>query len=201
MITRTLAAIFLGSLALSAWAEGDAAAGQTKSAVCAACHQADGNSTNPEWPKLAGQHAAYIVKQLMDYKAQETRSNALMLGQVANLSEQDMLDLAAWFASRPTSGGFVDEAQVELGKRIYHGGNGKSGVPACMGCHGPSGVGDPVAGFPRLAGQHATYVAGQLEMFRTETRSNDARRMMRDVAVKLTPAEMAAVSAYVGGLH
>lgn len=201
MITRTLAAILLGSLALSAWAEGDAAAGKQKSAVCAACHQADGNSTNPEWPKLAGQHAGYIVKQLSDYKAQESRNNALMAGQVASLSDQDMMDLAAWFSTQSASGGFMDEGYLALGKRIFQGGNAITGVPACMSCHGPSGMGDPIAGFPRLAGQHAAYIEGQLEMFRLQTRSNDARRMMRDVAIKMTPTEMAAVAAYIGGLY
>jgi cytochrome c553 len=206
MISMTRAAAILSCMALSlcglsASAQGDAAAGQAKSATCVACHGADGNSSNPEWPKIAGQHAGYTYKQLMDFKAQEQRDNAIMYGIVAGLSEQDMQDLAAYYATQSMSGGFVDESQVALGKRIYHGGNAKTGVPACMGCHGPAGLGDPLAGFPRLAGQHAQYTEAQLNAFRLESRWNDARRMMRNVAIRMTPAEMAAVSAYLSGLH
>ena len=112
-----------------------------------------------------------------------------------------MKDLSAFYATQSSSGGFVDEALVEAGRRLYHGGNAKSGVPACMGCHGPAGAGDPRGGFPRLAGQHAKYISMQLDSFRNETRSNDYLRMMRDIAVKMTPAEVQAVSAYVNALH
>jgi cytochrome c553 len=187
---------------VSSWAqEGDPAAGQAKAATCIACHGPDGNSVNPEWPKIAGQHARYIAKQLKEFKAGKHRSNALMAGMVAGLSEQDMDDLGAFYASANMSGGFAEESLVELGEKIYRGGNSASGVPACMSCHGPTGVGDPLAGFPRLAGQHATYTRAQLESFRTEARSNDPKRMMRDIALKLTPDEMAAVASYIGGLH
>ena len=124
-----------------------------------------------------------------------------MTGMVAALSAQDMKDLAAYYASQSMSGGFTDKGLVELGKKIYRGGNAESGVPACMGCHGPEGVGDPMAGFPRLAGQHATYVQMQLDAFRLGTRSNDAKRMMRDIALKMTPDEMKAVASYINGLY
>ena len=181
--------------------QGDPAAGKAKAATCVACHGTDGNSVNPEWPKIAGQHAAYIAKQLKDFKAGKQRNNALMTGMVAGLSEQDMNDLGAFYASASMSGGFAEESLVKLGEKLYRGGNSASGVPACMSCHGPAGAGDPRAGFPRLGGQHATYTRAQLESFRTEARSNDAKRMMRDIALKLTPAEMAAVATYISGLH
>ena len=200
MSIRIVLALALVGITATAFAQGDPAAGKTKSVTCVACHGTDGNSTNPEWPNIAGQHEAYIYKQLMEFKS-GTRDNAVMAGMVAALSEQDMKDLAAYYASQASSGGFVDEALVESGRRLYHGGNSKTGVPACMGCHGPAGAGDPRGGFPRLAGQHATYTAMQLDQFRNETRANDYQRMMRDIAVRLTPAEVQAVSAYVSALH
>ena len=210
MSIRIVLAFFLCAATVPGWAEtsntadgkvGDPAAGASKSATCIACHGADGNSTNPEWPKIAGQHAGYIEKQLGEFKAAKERSNALMTGMVAPLSAQDMKDLAAYYAGQSMSGGFTDENLAALGKKIYRGGNAESGVPACMGCHGPQGAGDPMAGFPRLAGQHATYVQVQLEAFRQGTRSNDVRRMMRDIALKMTPDEMKAVASYINGLY
>ena len=202
MSIRIFLALFVCAATAPTWAQaGDPAAGQAKAATCTACHGADGNSANPEWPKIAGQHAGYIEKQLNEYKAGEVRNNALMAGMVAALSAPDMKDLAAFYANQSMSGGFTDESLVELGKRIYRGGNANSGVPACMMCHGVQGAGDPMAGFPRLAGQHATYVQAQLEAFRQGTRSNDAKRMMRDIALKMTPDEMKAVAGYINGLY
>ena len=202
MSIRIILATFLCAVTVPSWAQaGDPGAGQAKAATCSACHGADGNSTNAEWPKIAGQHAGYITKQLMEFKAAKVRNNALMTGMVAALSEQDMKDLAAYYSTQSMSGGFADEKLVELGKRIYRGGNAESGVPACMACHGPQGLGDPMGGFARLAGQHATYVQAQLEMFRQGTRSNDEKRMMRDIALKMTPDEMKAVASYINGLH
>ena len=190
------------ALAAPASAEpGDPAAGKAKSAACAACHGPDGNSTNPEWPKVAGQHAGYTAQQLRYFKEGELRNNAMMAGMVAGLSEQDMQDLAAFYAAQTMSGGFADAELVALGRSLYQGGNDETGVPACMGCHGPAGRGDPRAGFPKLAGQHATYTRAQLEAYRLGTRSSDPKRMMRDIAVRLTPDEMEAVASYINGLH
>lgn len=201
MTIRPLFALILVALTANTSAQGgDPAAGEAKSATCLACHGADGNSVNPEWPKLAGQHERYLVKQLMDYKAGETRVNAIMNGLAAALSDQDMKDLGAFYASKTMSGGNADEELVALGKKIYQGGNADSGVAACMSCHGPAGKGDPLGGFPRLAGQHAQYTQTQLELWRTGTRQNDARRMMRDVVLKMTPDEIKAVSSYIAGL-
>ena len=192
--------IALAVSSMGAMAAGDAAAGKAKSATCVACHQADGNSTNPEWPKIAGQGAKYLVKQLKDYKS-GARVNAVMQGMVAALSEQDMEDLAAYFASQNTTGGFVSEENYELGKRIYQGGNLATGVPACSACHGPAGKGNPAGAMPALGGQHALYTATQLKAFRSKMRANDANGMMRGSARWLSDEEIEAVSEYIGGLH
>ncbi|MFW5452000.1 c-type cytochrome [Thioalkalivibrio sulfidiphilus] len=178
---------------------GDATRGKGLSASCAACHGADGNSVNPEWPKLAGQGEAYLFKQLVDYK-EGRRQNVLMAGQVANLSTQDMRDLAAFFASQTITPGTADASMVELGEQIYRGGNAATGVAACIACHGPNGQGNPAAMFPKVAGQHAKYNADQLRYFRDESRANDNGRMMRNIARRMTDAEIEAVSQYMVGL-
>ena len=196
-----IAALALASAVGVAQAAGDAAAGKAKSMACAACHGADGNSVNPEWPKLAGQHAAYIAKQLADFKKGVDRNNALMAGQVAALSKQDMADLGAYYASQQLKGGTADQTVVALGEKIYRGGNSASGVAACISCHGPTGAGNPAAKFPLLSGQHATYTVNQLKMFRAGERKNDAGAMMRNIAAKMTDAEIEAVSQYIAGLH
>lgn len=202
MTIRITLALFLCAITAPSWAQaGDPAAGEAQAATCAACHGPDGNSANPEWPKIAGQHAQYTEKQILELKDGEVRENALMSGIIAGLSEQDIKNLSAYFATQSMSGGFADAELAKLGKKIYRGGNSESGVPACMSCHGPQGAGDPLAGFPRLAGQHATYVQAQLNAFRDGARSNDVKRMMRDIALKMTPDEMKAVASYINGLH
>ncbi len=180
---------------------GDPAAGKAKAALCVACHGTDGNSTNPEWPKIAGQHAWYTAKQLRDLKAQESRSNAVMTGIVAALSDDDMNNLAAYFATQSSTGAFITEEQRTAGERIYRGGNHDTKVPACAGCHAINGAGDPNGGFPSLAGQHAKYIVMQLNAFRNQTRSNDRNAMMRDIAARMTPQEMQAVADYISALH
>jgi cytochrome c553 len=194
--------MFIISLLISSplWAEGDIEAGKQKSTACAACHGADGNSVNPEWPKLAGQSEKYLIKQLKDYK-DEKRVNPLMSGQVAALSEQDMEDLAAYFSSQSGSPGSTEPAQLELGKLVYRGGNLESGVAACTSCHSPTGSGNPAAAFPRLSGQHSKYTSSQLRHFRDNLRNNDQANMMRAVASKMTIEEIEAVSEYIAGLH
>ncbi|WP_018233361.1 c-type cytochrome [Thioalkalivibrio thiocyanodenitrificans] len=202
---KTYALIALAALGLSMSAPlladaGDPNRGQELSGACAACHGADGNSVNPEWPKLAGQGEAYLYKQLSDYK-QGRRQDPLMAGQVANLSEQDMRDLAAYFASQTASAGTADEAMVDLGGALYRGGNAATGVAACIACHGPAGDGNPAAMFPRVAGQHAQYNANQLRQFRDSSRANDAGRMMRNIARRMTDEEIQAVSEFMAGLR
>jgi cytochrome c553 len=183
-----------------AQAAGDAAAGKAKSASCAGCHGVDGNSVNPEWPNLAGQGGGYIVKQLHDFKDGK-RENATMAPMAAPLTDADMQDLAAYFSSQSRKEGAADKSLVELGEKIYRGGNPSSGVAACIGCHGPTGAGNPAANFPALSGQHAKYVENQLNVFKSGARGNDAGKMMRSVAAKMTEKEIQAVSSYVQGLH
>ncbi len=186
--------------ATSSLAAGDAAAGKTKAAACAACHGADGNSANPEWPKLAGQHPSYLAKQLANFKAGE-RTNAMMAPMAAALSEQDMADIAAFFSSQAQNGGKADPALVAEGEKLFRGGNATTSVAACMGCHAPNGMGNPQANFPRLSGQHAAYIVNQLKTFRTGERANDAGKMMQNIAARMTDKEMQAVASYIEGLQ
>jgi cytochrome c553 len=184
-----------------AQAGGDPEAGKAKSAVCAACHGPDGNSVNPEWPKLGGQHAGYIIQQLL-YFSDGERDNATMKGMAANLSDEDRMDLAAYYASQKVSYGAADPAEVELGERIYRGGNSESGVAPCMGCHGPNGAGNPAANYPALRGQHAKYVENQLHGFAEGNRVNEnSIQMMQLIASRMTNKEIRAVASYIQGLH
>jgi cytochrome c553 len=199
MLAMAATCVLVGS-ATVALAAGDATAGKQKSASCAACHNADGNSTNGEWPKLAGQGAKYAAKQLREFKSGE-RANAIMSGMAAPLSDQDMEDLAAYFASQTITGGEADPELVELGQALYRGGNLASGVSACSACHGPDGAGNPEAGFPALGGQHAQYTETQLKAFRSMERANDAGQMMRNTAMRMTDAEIKAVASYIQGLR
>ncbi len=192
--------LFMFISGTSSAAGGDPIKGKALSQTCAACHSIDGNSVNPIWPKLAGQHASYIVKQLNDFKA-GNRVNAQMTAMVASLSEQDMQDLGAYFASKKTKPGSAKPDLIELGQKIYRAGDSETDVPACMACHGPNGSGNPTALYPSLSGQHAQYTAGQLKMFKSEERANDANKMMRTIAGPMTNAQIEAVSEYIQGLH
>jgi cytochrome c553 len=194
-----LAAALLGVAGLSQGA-GDPAAGKAKAAACAACHGVDGNSTAPNFPNLAAQNPAYIVKQLRDYKS-GARKNAIMGGMAAPLSDQDMEDVAAYFASQPLKVGTASRTSLSAGERLYRGGDSASGVPACMACHSPTGSGNDAARFPRLSGQHAEYTLAQLKAFRDGIRANDPNRMMRDTASRLTLEQMQALSQYMVGLY
>jgi len=181
-------------------AQGDAAAGQAKSALCATCHGADGNSQIAMNPKLAGQSATYLLKQLQDYKSGE-RQNPTMSAMVGSLSDQDMADIAAWYASQEVTLGGADPAQLELAEDLYRSGNSELSVAACSACHGPTGGGNGPAGFPSLSGQHVEYTLAQLRAFRAGERSNDSSGMMRTVVERLTDAELEALASYVSGLH
>lgn len=180
---------------------GDISRGEELSGSCAACHGADGNSDNPEWPNIAGQGERYLFEQLKAYQTGD-RENAVMAGQVSDLDEQDMRDLAAYYASlEPGVAGGVDPDLRERGEDIYRGGIPDKGVAACMACHGPAGAGMAGAGFPRVGGQHAQYTAEQLRKYRDGDRDTDRNRMMRDVAERLSDDEIEAVSSYLSGLH
>lgn len=201
MNIRNYVIISLLSLAAAnSFAEGDPAAGKEKSAVCAACHGVDGNSSNPIWPKLAGQHSNYIIKQLMDFKAGQ-RENPQMSPMAANLSEQDMLDLAAYYSGQNIKHGTTDPAALKLGQKIYRAGSIEAGVPACIACHGPTGRGNPAASYPALGGQHADYTYAQLKAFREGLRNNDLNEVMRTIVDRMTDAEIKSASEYIQGLH
>jgi cytochrome c553 len=185
----------------TSWAMGDPAAGKEKSASCAACHGADGNSVNPEWPKLAGQHQGYLVKQLTYFKDGE-RVNETMKGMASNLTEQDREDLAAYYSSQKVKIGAADPSLVEFGQKIYRSGNASSGVAPCMGCHGPNGAGNPASLYPALRGQNAQYVENQLRGFASGQRHNEnAKKMMQILASRMTDREIRAVASYIQGLH
>ena len=194
-------------MSVNAVAEGNPEAGKAKSAVCAACHGADGNSTIDMNPKLAGQHEKYLAKQLTEFRlasqtgGEEGRNNAVMNGMAAGLSDQDIQDLAAYFASQEATPGATPENMIEAGEAMYRGGDQDRGIPACSACHGPRGNGMAAAGFPDISGQHATYTIAQLKAFRSVERANDMNGMMRDIAMKLTDEDIEIIANYVSGLH
>ncbi|QGU33430.1 c-type cytochrome [Thermochromatium tepidum] len=178
----------------------DPARGEAKAnAICMACHGPQGNSIVPLWPKLAGQHPEYIIKQLTNFKAGE-RYNVQMTPMAMPLTEQEIRDVAAYFSTQTQSGGQADPELAAKGEVLYRAGNPATGVPACSACHGPAGMGQGLSKFPRISGQHADYVKQTLEHFRSGERANDPNGMMRGVAARLTDQEIAAVSQYIQGL-
>jgi cytochrome c553 len=199
LLAGSLTGIALGSEA-PAKPTADPKAGEAKAGtICLACHGPQGNSVVATWPKLAGQHPSYIYKQLTDFKS-GARTNAQMSPMAAPLTEQEILDVAAYYASQTQAPGSADPALAQLGQKVFRTGNPESGVPACSGCHGPVGMGLELAKFPRISGQHADYVKQTLINFRDGARSNDPNGMMQGVAAHMTDNEIAAVSQYVQGL-
>jgi cytochrome c553 len=200
-----LAATLLGATLLVPAAagafEGDPTKGQgMATSVCAACHGPDGNSPLPVNPSLAGQIPEYLYKQLRDFKS-GARKNAVMAGMVATLSDDDMRNVAAYFAAqKPRPGVARDALQANTGQTVYRAGNAGAGLPACSACHSPNGVGIP-AQFPRLKGQHLDYTLAQLKAFRTGERDNDPSGMMRTIAARMSDQEMAAVAEFISGLN
>lgn len=185
---------------------GDAARGQEiATTVCVACHGADGNSPSSANPKIAGQHAAYLLKQMKNFKAdaegKPERVNAIMNGMIAPYTEEQMKDLAAWFSAQKQGGGEMKRRDtLALGQKLWRAGDAGKGLPACAACHGPTGAGLP-AQYPRVAGQFAEYTEAQLKAFRVGERANDPNKMMQMVAVRMTDAEIRAVADYLAGLH
>lgn len=201
LLALSALSVVVGTAAAQNAARGQRIAGQ----VCAACHAADGNSVASANPKIAGQFAEYLQKQLGDFKAQPgkkpARESAIMAPMAANLSDDDIQSLATYFAGqklRPASA--ADKDLAALGQKIWRGGIAASNVPACAGCHGPAGAGIPVQ-YPRLAGQFAEYVAAQLKGFKDGARSNDANGVMRGVAARMTEREIQAIAQYAAGLR
>jgi len=201
VIKRIALVVAACALAGNVLAAGNAEAGKAKTVACGACHGADGNSLAPTFPKLAGQHESYLLKQLKDIKS-GARSVPTMAGQLDAMSEQDLADMAAFYAVQPATPGVAKEELVELGESVYRAGIREKGVAACTACHSPTGVGNGPAKYPRLSGQHADYIAAQLRAFRNDERTNDGdTRIMRDVASRLSDKELDAVASYASGLH
>lgn len=210
---KAVSAIAVGMLMVSASAsssdnrpivDGDPERGEDLAEECIACHGAQGNSDDSQWPNLAGQHAAYTLKQLRDFQDGDERSNPQMAGLVADLDEQDMKDLAVYYEQQPhtvTGAGDDREALVERGRTIYMGGIPQKGVTACIACHGPQGQGNPAADYPVVGGQWAAYLRDQLQQYRSGDRANDANEMMRRLAGSMSDEEIEAVAEYMAGLH
>lgn len=182
-----------------------AKAQQTASQVCAACHGAAGQSAIPANPNLAGQVPEYTAKQLMNFKAADgkpaMRENPIMAGMVANLTPEDMRNLAAYYAAQtPATGAAHNTATIELGQQIFRGGIASQGIPACGSCHGAIGAGIP-AQYPRLAGQHPEYIEAQMKAWRSGELANDAGKMMRAIAAKMSDTQIKAVADYIAGLR
>jgi cytochrome c553 len=224
ILKNTLFTLGLIAVSQAVWAEGDATAGKAKAAVCGACHGADGNSPAPNFPKLAGLGEKYLLKQMLDIqawdketdpakKAKTGRAVMEMANLTKNMTEQDLADISAHFASQTTqlSGSKKIEVQTNsgilvdglaLGEKTWRAGNATTAVPACTGCHGPDGKGNVAAGFPRLSGQHPEYIEKQLKAFRNGDRTNDGDQMiMRSVAEHLSDAEIKALANYIAGLN
>ncbi|MCC6472447.1 MAG: cytochrome c4 [Burkholderiales bacterium] len=180
----------------------DPAKGQdVASKTCVACHGQDGNSQVPENPKLAGQVAEYLAKQLANYKANDERKNPVMFGMVTPLSDEDIRNVSAYYATQKSMQGVARSRDtLAAGRTLYRGGNVARALPACAGCHGATGEGVP-SQFPRVAGQHAQYLEVQLKAFRSGERANDGAAMMRSIAARLTDAEIRALSDYIAGLR
>jgi cytochrome c553 len=210
-----LALIFTMTFVListQSFAKGDAAKGRAKSITCIGCHGVDGNSVSPAFPKIAGQNESYLLKQLKEFKS-GLRVDGVMVAIVAPLTEEDMANLAAYYTAQKVSPGVpASGATFVLGQKIYRGGKKSTSVTACIACHGPSGKGVPLAGFPALAAQHAMYTSKQLKLFRqysinTQTggakpsRTNDYEGMMINFTKNLTNEEIDAVAAYISGLQ
>ena len=205
--------ILIATLSASILASGDAGTGQTKSATCMGCHGLAGNSTMPNFPKLAGQGEGYLLKQLQDFKS-GARQDGAMAGVVTSLSDEDMMNLAAFYAAQTISENTAkaDAETIELARKLYLGGNQESGTTACIACHGPKGKGIPSAKFPAISAQHADYTASQLKAFRQHAlnlqtgeskpeRANDYESMMRSVTKGLTTVEIEALAQYIAGLR
>lgn len=195
-----LSAIAAAAFTQATLAQGDPEAGQAKSALCATCHGPDGNSELAINPKIAGQNARYMIKQMQDFRS-GARPGPIMAAMVINLSDEDIEDLAAYYAAQtPTLLG-ADPEIVELAESLYRSGVGELEVTACSACHSPTGTGNAPAGFPALGGQHPEYTLQQLKDFRSGARANDQDGMMRLVTERLTDPELEALASYLAGLH
>ncbi|MDB6099790.1 MAG: cytochrome [Gammaproteobacteria bacterium] len=196
-----LAATISGVLAAaSALTAPSVEAGAAKAATCQACHGASGNSTNPEWPSLAGLGADYIAEQLNNFKTGK-RASPVMMPMTANLTPDDMADLGLYFDSLPNTGLEADPSFWQAGERLYRGGDQTRAIPACMACHGPTGRGNEPAKFPALRGQQPGYLVKQLNDYATGTRATGPNGIMQIIAKRLSPDEIKSVASYVQGIR
>lgn len=181
----------------------DLSKGKELSASCAACHGDEGISLNPTWPKIAGQNPKYLASQLYEFRKgpDGNRNNAVMYGIAMTLSDDDIENLSAYYASLKSNVGLTQDKYLELGRNIYRGGNMEIKIQACMSCHGPNGQGNYAAAIPMLSGQHAQYTYQQLKNFQASDRSNDYNKMMRNIVHRMTDEEMKAVASYIEGLY
>lgn len=175
--------------------------GMAKAVLCAACHGQQGVSTNPEWPSLAGQHASYLIKQLKDFKRGTTRNAATMTAMISALNDNDIVELANFYAKQPFPKGRTPEKYLKRGELLYRGGDFAKHITACIACHGPRGTGNAQAGFPVLSGQQAPYTIQQLQAFKDQKRANDLNSIMRDISARMSQEDMEAVAYYIQGLH
>lgn len=199
----------LALLPLHAAAKGSAEAGATKAAVCMACHGVNGNSVNPEWPSLAGQNAAYIAEQIRLFKANK-RLNPNMNPQAAAIPDEDIEDIAAYYATQTPTGLEADPSYWQAGEKLYRAGDAKRAIPACQACHGPVGRGNPGAGFPAVRAQHSVYTVKQLNDYAAQNRYRDAEgkvqqsrngRMMVDITSRLTAEDIRNLASYIQGMR
>ena len=197
ILAATISGAIFNTSALPA---GSVEAGATKAAVCSACHGANGNSVNAEWPSLAGLGADYIAEQLKNFKDGK-RSNPVMMPIVANLSADDFADLGAYFDSLANTGLEADPSYWEAGQKLYRGGDQARDIPACMACHGPSGAGNEPAKFPALRGQHSVYVVKQLNDYASGARTTGPNNIMQTIAKRLSPEDMRNLASYIQGIR
>lgn len=197
---KLLLSFFLLSFSVLGFTLGNPQAGQNKALVCSACHGADGHSTNAPWPNLAGQHAAYLVQQLQNYKTGNTRPSPIMSPLVATLTQQDMEDLAAFYTQKPLASSVPPHKLLPRGEKLYRQGDIALHIPACITCHGPDGRGAEQAGFPMISHQQPAYIIQQLEAFKAETRSSDPLKIMRTLCAKLNAQDMQELAEYLAGL-
>lgn len=199
--TWVLVAVVWGSMAsVAAWSAGNVEQGATKSTVCAACHGANGNSVNPEWPSLAGLGQDYIVAQLTNFK-EGKRANPIMMPNAMALSPDDMADLGAYFSSQRNTGLEADPTYWEAGQKLFRAGDKTRGIPACMACHGPAGKGNEAAKFPALRGQHSVYTVKQLQDYASGARLTGPNNIMQTISKKLSADDLRNVASYLQGIR
>ena len=197
ILAATISGALVGN---SAMAAGNVENGATKAVICRACHGASGNSTNPEWPSLAGLGADYIAEQLKNFKDGK-RTNAVMAPNASSLSADDMADLGAYFASLPNTGLEADPSYWQAGEKLYRGGDPARAIPACMACHGPTARGNEPAKFPALRGQQAVYVTKQLNDYASGARTTGPNGIMETIAKRLSPDDIRNLASYLQGVR